>query len=124
MARRRTDNPWIATQPLLRRLLQYREWLRAGRSFTAGRAAQELEVSERTVRRDLEYARCQLRWDVEYERDRNGFVLVGSDLPLPLLSLRQGELVALLVGEQALRQYSGTPYAEALQSAFGAIVRA
>ncbi len=116
--------PRTPTRPLLRRLLAYRAWLREGKIFTAAWAAEQLEISERTVLRDMDHVRYALNWSVEFDRRRNGFILTAGDLPLPCLSLKQGEWVALLVGEQAVRQYAGTPYADALQSALRTLVEA
>jgi predicted DNA-binding transcriptional regulator YafY len=102
---------------LLRRLLRYREWLVGGAGFTIAQALDELEVCERTVYRDMDYVRT-LGWDVEFCRRRWRWVLAREGAPLPLVTLREGEMVALLVAEQALRCYEGTPYAAALRSAF------
>jgi predicted DNA-binding transcriptional regulator YafY len=102
---------------VLRRLLRYREWLISGRGFTMERAVEELEVCQRTVYRDMDYVRT-LGWDVEFCRRRRRWVLATEAAPLPLVTLREGEMVALLVAEEALRCYEGTPYAAALRSAF------
>jgi predicted DNA-binding transcriptional regulator YafY len=120
MPKTQTGDRWISTRPLLRRLLAYRDWLRAGRAFTAGQAAKELGVSMRTVYRDLLYMQT-LGWDVEFCRARRCWRLASGELPLPLVTLREGEVVALLVAEQALHCYEGTPYAAALRSAFDKI---
>jgi len=102
---------------LLRRLLRYREWLVGGAGFTMAQALQELEVCERTVYRDMDYVRT-LGWDVAFCRLRWRWILVREGAPLPLVTLREGEMLALLVAEEALQCYEGTPYAAALRSAF------
>src|SRR5260370_3011620 len=89
----------------------------AGRGFSMEQALEELEVCQRTVYRDIDYVRT-LGWDVEFCRRRRRWVLEREGAPLPLVTLREGEMVALLVAEQALRCYEGTPYAAALHSAF------
>jgi predicted DNA-binding transcriptional regulator YafY len=120
MDRPTTSNPLPSARPRLRRLLAYREWLTAGRSFTAADAAAELEVSERTVLRDMEYART-LKWDVDFCRKERGWKLGESGAPLALLSLTEGELIALIVAQEALRAYAGTTYAGAVTAAFAKI---
>src|SRR5437016_4535768 len=112
-----SDSASLPNRLLLRRLLRYREWLVSGRGFTMERALEELEVCQRTVYRDMDYVRT-LGWDVEFCRQRRRWVLAREGAPLPLVTLREGEMVALLVAEQALRCYEGTPYAAALRSAF------
>jgi predicted DNA-binding transcriptional regulator YafY len=111
------DNFRPPTRPHLRRLLWYRERLTAGDGFTAGEATQALECSERTVYRDMGYLRT-LDWDVDFSRARQRWILASQGAPMPLLTLREGEMVALLVAEEALRSYAGTPYAASLRSAF------
>jgi proteasome accessory factor B len=110
-------SPSLPNRLLLRRLLRYREWLATGRGFTIERAVEELEVCQRTVYRDMDYVRT-LGWEVEFCRRRHCWVLTREGAPLPLVTLREGEMVALLVAEQALQCYEGTPYAAALRSAF------
>jgi predicted DNA-binding transcriptional regulator YafY len=117
MSESRGDRPWTPNRLVLRRLLRYREWLVSGRGFTMERAIEELEVCQRTVYRDMDYVRT-LGWDVEFCRRRRRWILAQEGAPLPLVTMREGELVALLVAEEALRCYEGTPYAEALRSAF------
>jgi proteasome accessory factor B len=112
-----TESTSLPNRLLLRRLLRYREWLTSGHGFTMERAMDELEVCPRTVYRDMDYVRT-LGWDVEFCRRRRCWVLAREGAPLPLVTLREGEMVALLVAEQALQCYEGTPYAAALRSAF------
>jgi predicted DNA-binding transcriptional regulator YafY len=112
-----TDSASLPNRLLLRRLLRYREWLVSGRGFTMEQALAELEVCQRTVYRDMDYVRT-LGWDVEFCRQRRQWILAREGAPLPLVTFREGEMVALLVAEQALQCYEGTPYAAALRSAF------
>jgi proteasome accessory factor B len=111
------DRPGTPNRVVLRRLLRYREWLVSGRGFTMQHAVEELEVCQRTVYRDMDYVRT-LGWDVEFCRRRRRWVLAQEGASLPLVTMREGEMVALLVAEEALRSYEGTPYADALRAAF------
>lgn len=111
------------SRPVLRRLFWYHHQLASGRPFTAVQAAGELEVSERTVRRDLCYA-STLGWDVTYDAGRRTWTSPDGQLPLPAIDLTEGEAVALLVADQALRAYAGTPFAPLLRTAFDKIVAA
>lgn len=117
MSENSDGGPGPPNRLLLRRLLRYREWLVGGSGFTMPQALDELEVCERTVYRDMDYVRT-LGWDVEFCRQRRRWILGREGAPLPLVTLREGEMLALLVAEQALRCYEGTPYAAALRSAF------
>src|SRR5437867_2438205 len=111
---------WTTSRPTLRRLLWYRERLGAG-GFATAEAMAAHECSDRTVYRDMSYAGT-LKWDVGFCRARRMWVLESGSASLPLLTLRERELVALLVAEEALRSYAGSPYAAALRSAFDKIL--
>src|SRR4051812_7164776 len=111
------------TRPPLERLIRLRETLRAG-GANAPELAERLEVCERTIRRDVEFARDRLDWPVVYDARRRRFVLDG-DLPsLPAVTMPPEELIAVLVAARAMECYRGTPYAAALQSGFQRILSA
>jgi predicted DNA-binding transcriptional regulator YafY len=83
-----------------------------------------LEASDRTIRRDLEYMRDQLHAPIEFDPRRNGYHYTEPTYRLPFLQLTEGELVALFLAEQILRQYRGTPYGPDLARAFAKITAA
>src|SRR5690349_9640485 len=88
-------------RPLLRRVLWYQGRLKGG-GFTTAEACEAHEISERTVYRDMRYA-LTLQWDVEFCRARRRWVLASGKAELPLITLPEGEALALLVAEEALR---------------------
>src|SRR5947209_3466591 len=90
MVEDRPAGQWTASRPLLRRLLTYRERLMSGQGFTMDEMIEALEVSERTFHRDMGYART-LDWDIEFCRRRRRWVRGEGELPLPLVTLREGE---------------------------------
>jgi proteasome accessory factor B len=83
-----------------------------------------LEASDRTIRRDLEYMRDQLHAPIEFDPRKNGYRYTEPTYRLPFLQLTEGELVALFLAEQLLRQYRGTPYGPDLARAFAKITAA
>ncbi len=92
--------------------------IRAGKHPNAASLARELEVCRRTVQRDIEFLRDRLGVPLVYDQERNGYAYSNPDYRLPLLTLTQGELVALFLAERVLQQYRGTPYATDLARAF------
>ena len=103
----------------LERLLQLDRLLRAGDRPTAGRMATILEVTERTVRSDIEFLKNRFHAPVEYTKLR-GFHYTDADWRLPTIPLSHGELFALTLGANMLQAYAGSAYQVELQ---GAIAR-
>jgi predicted DNA-binding transcriptional regulator YafY len=108
----------LASRPPLRRLLDIDRLLRAGRYPNARGLAAELEVSRRTLYRDLDFLRDSWGAPVEFSPWHNGYYYTNPDYPLPRLRLTEGELTALFLAEQVMHQYRGTPYEHDLATAF------
>jgi predicted DNA-binding transcriptional regulator YafY len=117
------SRPSPTTRLQLERLIRLRELLRRGGGHAAS-LGEQLEVSERTVRRDLEFARYRLKWPVVYDGRRRSWVLEGDPPSLPAIAMDDAELMALAVAGRVLEKYRGTPYAAALQSGFDKILAA
>lgn len=64
--------------------------------------ATELEVSEKTVQRDLEFLRDRLEAPLEYDREENGYYYTSRDWRLPLFNMAENELLAYLLVASAL----------------------
>lgn len=92
--------------------------LKGGGFPNATRLAADLEVSTKSVHRDLEFMRDRLDLPIEYDATRFGYFYTGEVNAFPTLQISEGELFALLVAEKALQQYRGTPFERPLVSAF------
>jgi predicted DNA-binding transcriptional regulator YafY len=84
--------------------------------------SKEFEVSYKTVQRDIDFMRDQLRLPIDYDTVRHGFCYTREVKNLPSLSLQEGEVVALLVAQRAAEQYRGTPFEKSLKTAFSKLV--
>lgn len=111
-------------RPPLERMLRIHDALRAGRRPTATRLARELEVSTKTIQRDLDFMRDRLGLPVDFDVTRQGWVYTEPVESFPALQISEGELFALLVAEKALQQYRGTPFEPRLVSALRKLARA
>jgi len=81
----------------------------------------QIEVSSRTVQRDIEYMRDMLGAPIEYDAARHGYYYSERKYSLPSAKLTEGELVSILVASKVLNQYAGTPFEADLRRAFGRI---
>jgi proteasome accessory factor B len=102
----------------LERLVVLDRAIRAGEYPNARTIADLLEVSPRTVQRDLVFLRDRLVAPLVFDPRRNGYYYRDPTYRLSFLTLTEGELVALFLAERVLRQYRGTPYGPDLARAF------
>ena len=80
--------------------------------------SQELEVTEKTIQRDINFLRDSLEMAIEWSISKRGYHLTGPVKNFPLVHLSQKELVAVFVAQKAITQYAGTPFEQPLRTAF------
>lgn len=100
------------------RMLQIHEHLQTGGRTNCRTLATTLEVSPRTIQRDIDFMRDQLGLPVDYDVVAHGFYYTREVVQFPTMKISEGELVALSVARKALTQYRGTPYEKPLRDAF------
>jgi predicted DNA-binding transcriptional regulator YafY len=100
----------------LERLLQLDALLRSGQRHTADSLAEVLEVSERTIRSDINFLRDRYHAPLESSKQK-GFYYTDPEWRLPTITLSKGELFALTLGARMLEAYAGSTYAQDLRSA-------
>lgn len=98
------------------RMIRIEQHLKKNKYGNLRELADLLEVSQRTVQRDLETMRDLLGAPVIYDRYHKGYYY-GREFVLPRIDLTEGELVALFLTEKLLSYLEGTPYAVQLASA-------
>src|SRR5262245_31584839 len=103
-----------ASRPPLRRLLALDRMLREGRYPNARAAATELEVTARTIHRDLVFLHDSWGAPLAFSHAQNGYYYRDPDYALPLLRLSKGELVTLFLAERLMQQYQDSPFARDL----------
>jgi predicted DNA-binding transcriptional regulator YafY len=110
--------PLPHSRPPLERMLRIHQAIQSGQYPNATRLAGELEVSTKSIHRDLEFMRDRLELPLEYHPQRFGYHYTQEVSSFPTLQITEGELFALLVAEKALQQYRGTNFEKPLVSAF------
>jgi len=90
-----------------------------GRAFpNCRKLAEELEVSAKTIQRDIDFMRDRLGLPIEYDPLAFGFYYTEAVTSFPSIEVSEGEIAALFVAQKAMAQYRGTPFEGPLQSAF------
>lgn len=115
----RPNTPLVQTsRPPLERMMRIHEELQANTLPNCSKLAAKLEVSTKTVMRDLEFMRDRLGLPVEYDERIYAYRYSYPVKNFPTVHISEGELLALLVAQRALEQYKGTPYHDQLAHAF------
>ncbi len=90
----------LRSRPPLERMLRIHELLKDGRTPGVGELARRLEVSGKTVQRDVEFMRERLKLPVSYSRTHSGYRYTEPVAGFPSLQVTEGEVVALLVAQE------------------------
>lgn len=98
-------------------MLRIHQAIQTGRHPNARTLARELEVSAKSVLRDLDFMRDRLGLPIAYDDRRWGYFYTEDVSAFPTLQITEGELFALLVAEKAVQQYRGTNFERPLLSA-------
>ncbi len=106
------------SRPPLERMVRIHQFLQEGHFPNASALALELEVSTKSIYRDLEFMRDRLGLPIAYDDARFGYSYTQEVSAFPTLQITEGELFALVVAEKALQQYRGTSFEKPLLSAF------
>ncbi len=116
-AKNHADPAALHSRPPLERMLRIHQALQAGEFPNATSLARVIEVSTKTIQRDLEFMRDRLNLPLEYDAGRKGYFYTGEVSGFPTMQITEGEIFALVVAEKALQQYRGTSFEKPLLSA-------
>lgn len=106
------------SRPPLARMMRIHDGLQQNSFPNCSTLAREIEVTVKTIQRDIEFMRDQLGLPIEYDSSRKGYGYTEKVAGFPTVRVSEGELMALLVAGKALAQYRGTPYQQQLKAAF------
>lgn len=105
------------SRPPLERMLRIHHAVESGRFPNATLLARELEVSTKSIQRDIEFMRDRLALPIAFNPSRQGYFYTEEVSSFPTLQITEGELAALVIAEKALQQYRGTQFEKPLLSA-------
>lgn len=111
-----------AVRPALFRFARIDDKLRSGAWPNASSLARELEVTPRTIHRDVEFLRDQLHAPIRFNPRKKGYYYSDALYRLPYFPVSEGECVALFLAERLLQQYRGTAFAADISRLFRKVV--
>lgn len=117
-SRPRRKRSVVHSRPPLERMKCLHEKLKAGKFPNCRKLGEELEVSPKTIQRDIDFMRDRLNLPIEYDQLHFGYWYTEPVTSFPSIEVTEGELVALFVARKAMEQYRGTPFEKPLAAAF------
>lgn len=84
--------------------------------------AGKIEVTTKTIQRDIDFMRDRLNLPIAYNGERKGYEFTQPVESFPMVELSEAELISVYVAQKALMQYKGTPFEHPLRSAFDKLV--
>ena len=106
------------SRPPLERMMRIHDELRRGALINCSHLVRALEVSRKTVVRDIAFMRDRLELPIEFDAQIQAYRYTHPVNAFPSVNVTEGELLALLVAQRALEQYRGTPFHRQLEVAF------
>ena len=100
------------------RLMFIDQRIAAGGYPNAVDMAAEYEVSDRTIKRDIEYLRDMHGAPIEFDHAHNGYYFSEDNWRLPALTITESELFALTLASDVLAAYRNSPMYEELSRVF------
>lgn len=107
----------------LARMMRIHQQLIENRYPNCSSMGKDIEVSTKTIQRDIDYMRYQLELPLEYDQQRHGYYYAEPVTHFPTIPATEGEVLALFVAQKALQQYRGTPFEEPLANAFAKLTQ-
>jgi len=92
--------------------------IKAGKFPNRHRLAADIEVTTKTIQRDIDFMRERLNLPIAYDGAGGGYRFTQPISSFPMIELTEAELVSVFIGQKALAQYKGTPFEAPLRSAF------
>jgi proteasome accessory factor B len=112
----------LMTRPPLDRMQRIFQAIKQGRYPNRIRLATDIEVTTKTIQRDIDFMRDRLGLPIDYNDQRQGYEFSQPVESFPMVELSEAELVSVFVAQKALVQYKGTPFEHPLRSAFEKLV--
>jgi predicted DNA-binding transcriptional regulator YafY len=112
------------TRRPIQRILQIHGLLVAQRFPNCSTLAREIEVTPKTIQRDLNFMRDEMSLPVEYHEREHGYFYTKPVTEFPLLQLSRRDMLALFLARRALEPIEGTRLEKLLAESFEKIAEA
>jgi predicted DNA-binding transcriptional regulator YafY len=108
----------LHSRPPLYRFQEIFHAIKTGRYPNRTKLAETIEVTTKTIQRDIDYMRYQMSLPIEFDFAKGGYYFTKAMTELPLFQLTEAEVVSVFVAQKALEAYKGTAFEQPLRTAF------
>ncbi|HSI82961.1 MAG: helix-turn-helix transcriptional regulator [Candidatus Methylacidiphilales bacterium] len=108
----------MTTRPPLDRMHRIFHLIKESSFPNRVKLALEIEVTVKTIQRDIDFMRDRLGLPIVYNSIKGGYHFNQPISQFPMMELSESEVVSVFVAQKALTQYKGTPFEQPLRSAF------
>jgi len=108
----------------LERIFKIHEKVKRGGFPNCSGLAAEIEVTPKTIQRDISFMRDELGLPLEYDQVRHGYYYTHAVGDFPLLEVTVEDAVALFLARRALRPLENSPLEATLRESFRRLSRA
>jgi len=112
-----------ATRPALFRIYRIHEAVRAGGFPNCSKLASDLEVTPKTIQRDVSYMRDMLGLPIEYDAVQHGFYYTRDTSDFPIFETTADQLAGLFLARTALESVRNTPLAATMREVFAKLTQ-
>ena len=107
----------------MRRIYTIVEAVKGGGYPNCRSLADRLEVTQKTIQRDVNFIRDQLELPLEYNKGMHGYEFTSDVTNFPVFEAQVEDLAAMFLARHAMKSVKGTKLAEALKPAFERLTR-
>jgi predicted DNA-binding transcriptional regulator YafY len=108
----------LHSRPPLYRFQEIFHAIKTGRYPNRTKLAETIEVTTKTIQRDIDYMRYQMSVPIEFDFAKGGYYFTRPITELPLFQPTEAEPVSVFVAQKVLDAYKGTAFEQPLRSAF------
>lgn len=111
------------TRGPMERIYHIHEAVSEGRLPNCSTLADELEVTSKTIQRDINFMRDRLKLPLEYDDQSHGYRYTGDVSTFPVFEVGAEELAGLFLARQAIESVRGTQLEQTMREVFGKLTR-
>ncbi len=108
----------MGTKPQEYRWIIIDKMIREGNYPNNRTMAEKLEVSRKTIQRDIDFLRYMKDAPIAYDKSKKGYYYTEKSYKLPAINIKEGDLFAVYIASKVVEQYKNTPLYSSLSRVY------